>query len=84
MKTIEYGLVKKRYVFVHGDIGESDRVAKLRTCCRPRDVVDFAAESHVDRSIHGPEDFIQTHIIGTFRHIDVISAYWNDLDSWMI
>jgi dTDP-glucose 4,6-dehydratase len=44
---------------------------------QPRAVVNFAAESHVDRSIHGPEDFIQTNIVGTFRLLEAVRAYWN-------
>ena len=56
-----------RHVFVQGDIGDSALVRQLLAQHRPRAVVNFAAESHVDRSIHGPEDFIQTNIVGTFR-----------------
>ena len=47
---------------------------------RPRAMVHFAAESHVDRSIHGPEDFIQTNIVGTFRLLEAVRAYWHELD----
>src|SRR4051812_34796318 len=53
------------HVFVRGDIGDHDLVARLLTEHRPRAVVNFAAESHVDRSIHSPDDFIQTNIVGT-------------------
>ena len=68
-----------RHVFVHGDIGDFDLVAKLLAEQRPRAIVNFAAESHVDRSIHGPEDFIQTNIVGTFRLLEAVRAYWNAL-----
>jgi dTDP-glucose 4,6-dehydratase len=68
-----------RHVFVHGDIGDFDLVAKLLAEHRPRAIVNFAAESHVDRSIHGPEDFIQTNIVGTFRLLEATRAYWNGL-----
>jgi dTDP-glucose 4,6-dehydratase len=68
-----------RYVFVHGNIGDAALVADLLSRHRPRAVVNFAAESHVDRSIHGPEDFIQTNILGTFRLLEVARAYWNEL-----
>ena len=68
-----------RHIFVHGDIGDSDLVAKLLAQYQPRAVVNFAAESHVDRSIHGPEDFIQTNIVGTFHLLEAIRAYWNAL-----
>jgi dTDP-glucose 4,6-dehydratase len=68
-----------RYVFVHGNIGDAALVADLLSLHRPRAIVNFAAESHVDRSIHGPEDFIQTNILGTFRLLEVARAYWNEL-----
>ena len=69
-----------RHVFVQGDIGDFDLVAKLLTEHRPAAIVNFAAESHVDRSIHGPEDFIQTNIVGTFRLLEAVRAYWNGLE----
>jgi len=65
-----------RHVFVRGDIGDTGLVARLLAEHRPRAVVNFAAESHVDRSIHGPEDFIQTNIVGTFRLLETVRAYW--------
>ncbi len=68
-----------RYVFVQGDIGDRALVAKLLAEHRPRAVVNFAAESHVDRSIHGPEDFIQTNVVGTFHLLEEARAYWQDL-----
>jgi dTDP-glucose 4,6-dehydratase len=67
------------HVFVQGDIGDSELVGKLLASHRPRSVVNFAAESHVDRSIHGPEDFIQTNIVGTFHLLESVRAYWNGL-----
>jgi len=70
-----------RHVFVHGDIADSDLVAQLLTTHQPRAIVNFAAESHVDRSIHGPEDFIQTNIVGTFRLLEAVRAYWGGLDA---
>lgn len=69
-----------RHVFVKGDIGDFERVSKLLAEHRPRAIVNFAAESHVDRSIHGPEDFIQTNIVGTFRLLEATRAHWNALD----
>lgn len=68
-----------RHIFIQGDIGDSAFVARLLAEHRPRAVVNFAAESHVDRSIHGPEDFIQTNIVGTFRLLESVRSYWNDL-----
>jgi dTDP-glucose 4,6-dehydratase len=70
-----------RLVFVHGDIGDTALVADLLAAHRPRAIVNFAAESHVDRSIHGPEDFIQTNIVGTFRLLESVRAYWGRLSS---
>ncbi|MEO9241486.1 dTDP-glucose 4,6-dehydratase [Pseudomonas inefficax] len=70
----------QRHIFVHGDIGDSELVARLLQEHQPRAIVNFAAESHVDRSIHGPEDFIETNIVGTFRLLEAVRAYWGGLD----
>ena len=68
-----------RHLFVEGDIGDTTLVADLLIKHQPRAVVNFAAESHVDRSIHGPEDFIQTNIVGTFHLLEAVKAYWVSL-----
>lgn len=68
-----------RHVFVKGDIGDSALAARLLATHQPRAIINFAAESHVDRSIHGPEDFIQTNIVGTFRLLEAVRAYWGGL-----
>jgi len=68
-----------QHQFVKGDIADYDLVFKLLNEHKVRAVVNFAAESHVDRSIHGPEDFIQTNIVGTFRLLEAVRAYWNTL-----
>lgn len=68
-----------RHVFVLGDIGDRDLVGDLLSMHRPRAVINFAAESHVDRSIHGPGDFIQTNIVGTFNLLEAVRGYWSDL-----
>ena len=68
-----------RHVFVQGDIGDFELVSRLLAEHRPRAVVNFAAESHVDRSIHGPGEFIQTNIVGTFQLLEAIRAYWGGL-----
>ena len=65
-----------RHSFSRGDIGDAELVGTLLREHRPRAVVNFAAESHVDRSIHGPEAFIQTNIVGTFRLLESVRAYW--------
>ena len=69
-----------RHVFVHGDIGERALLDRLFAEHRPRAVVHFAAESHVDRSIHGPGEFIRTNIDGTFTLLEAARAYWGSLD----
>ncbi len=68
-----------RHVFVHGDIGDRELVGELLSMHRPRAVINFAAESHVDRSIHGPGDFIQTNIVGTFGLLESVRGYWDSL-----
>ena len=69
-----------RHIFVHGDIGDRALVDRLLAEHQPRAVVNFAAESHVDRSIHGPEDFIQTNVVGTFHLLESVRAYWGQLE----
>ncbi|MFZ5502744.1 MAG: dTDP-glucose 4,6-dehydratase [Pseudomonadota bacterium] len=68
-----------KHIFVRGDIGDRQLLDTLLAGHRPRAVVNFAAESHVDRSIHGPEDFIQTNIVGTFHLLESVRAYWGGL-----
>ena len=70
-----------RHVFVQGDIGDVALINGLLNQHQPRAVVNFAAESHVDRSIHGPEDFIQTNVLGTFRLLEAVRGYWSGLDA---
>ena len=67
------------HVFVQGDLVDRELVDRLLAEHRPRAVLNFAAESHVDRSIHGPEDFIQTNIVGTFRLLESVRSYWSAL-----
>jgi len=69
-----------RHIFINGDIGDATLVSSLLAEHKPRAVINFAAESHVDRSIHGPEDFIQTNIVGTFHLLESVRAYWNGLE----
>ena len=71
----------KRHIFVQGNIGDSTLVADLLAQNQPRSIINFAAESHVDRSIHSPDDFIQTNIMGTFRLLEAVRAYWGGLSS---
>ena len=69
-----------RHVFVQGDIGDVELMSNLMAQYQPRAVINFAAESHVDRSIHGPVPFIQTNIVGTFRLLETVYAHWKTLD----
>ena len=68
-----------RHTLVQGDIGDTALVSQLLARHQPRAVVNFAAESHVDRSIHGPGDFIQTNIVGTFNLLESVRGYWQQL-----
>ena len=68
-----------RHVFVRGDIGDRSLVLRLLATHRPRAIVHFAAESHVDRSIHGPAEFVATNVVGTFALLDAARAYWSAL-----
>jgi dTDP-glucose 4,6-dehydratase len=69
------------HVFVQADIGDTPSMATLLAQHRPRAVINFAAESHVDRSIHGPQDFIQTNVLGTFGLLEAVRPYWASLDA---
>lgn len=68
-----------RHIFVQGDIGDGKLVAKLLCEHNPRAVINFAAESHVDRSIHGPAEFIQTNVVSTFTLLEEVRTYWANL-----
>ena len=68
-----------RHVFVHGDICDRDLVDRLLAQHRPRAIVHFAAESHVDRSIHGPGEFMRTNVTGTFTLLEAARGYWGTL-----
>lgn len=70
-----------RHVFVKGDICDTELVAGLLNRYKPRAIVHFAAESHVDRSIHGPAEFVRTNVNGTFSLLEAARAYWNALSA---
>lgn len=70
-----------RHIFVQGDIGDTALLALLFAKYKPRAVINFAAESHVDRSIHAPDAFIQTNIVGTFQLLESTRAFWLSLDN---
>jgi dTDP-glucose 4,6-dehydratase len=69
------------HVFVHGDIGDRELVASLLATHRPSAIVNFAAESHVDRSIDGPAAFVQTNVVGTLTLLEAARDYWKSLDA---
>jgi len=70
----------KRHVFVQGDIADRALLDRILTEHKPRAVVHFAAESHVDRSIHGPAAFVQTNVVGTFQMLEAARAWWSRLE----
>ena len=69
------------HIFTREDIANTQAIDQLLKDHKPRFILNFAAESHVDRSIHSPEEFIQTNIVGTFRLLESIRNYWNDMSS---
>jgi dTDP-glucose 4,6-dehydratase len=70
-----------RHELVRGDIGDRALVAELLSRIKPRAVLNFAAESHVDRSIHGPDSFVHTNVVGTFNLLETVRLYWQALDT---
>ena len=79
MRNLETISSERRYEFVHGDIADRGLLSGLLERRQPRAIVHFAAESHVDRSIRGPDDFIRTNVDGTFVLLEEIRAYWGGL-----
>ena len=70
-----------QHIFVRGDIGDTELIASILSRYQPRAVINFAAESHVDRSIIAPEEFIQTNVVGTCRLLDMVRLYWSRLSN---
>lgn len=70
----------QRHLFVEGDIGDTELVSELLTAHRPDAIVNFAAESHVDRSIDGPAEFVETNVVGTFRLLEAALAHYRGLE----
>ena len=79
LQNLESAAADGRHRFVHGDIRDRDLVERLLAEHAVRAIVHFAAESHVDRSIHGPEDFVSTNVVGTFRLLEAARAHWASL-----
>ncbi len=78
-RNLESVAEKPGYRFEQGDIVDRQLVARLLERAQPRAIVHFAAESHVDRSIHGPDDFVRTNVNGTFSLLEEARAYWSSL-----
>jgi dTDP-glucose 4,6-dehydratase len=79
LATLQSLSTDTRHVFVEGDISNYELVLSLLKKYSVRAVVNFAAESHVDRSIYGPGDFIQTNVVGTFKLLEAVRTYWSEL-----
>ncbi|HEX4918360.1 MAG TPA: dTDP-glucose 4,6-dehydratase [Limnobacter sp.] len=79
LSTLGNALQRPEHTFVHASIGDTDAVRAILTKHQPRAVLNFAAESHVDRSILGPEAFIQTNVVGTYRLLECVREYWSGL-----
>src|SRR5689334_19074558 len=79
LRNLEQIATGPRYTFVHGDIADRQLVSRLLIRHRPRAIIHLAAESHVDRSIHGPDDFVRTNVNGTFSLLEEARAYWAEL-----
>ena len=81
LSNLESVIADERHRFVRGDIGDGPLIASLLARHQPRAIVHFAAESHVDRSIHGPADFVMTNVVGTFNLLEQCRQYWGGLDA---
>lgn len=79
LETLESVKGDSRYRFFQGDIANRELISKILDEFKPSAIVNFAAESHVDRSIYGPGDFIQTNIVGTFNLLECARFYWSEL-----
>lgn len=79
LDSLESVAGNSRHIFVQGDIGDSDCIRSLFAQHHPSAVINFAAESHVDRSIDGPAEFLETNVLGTFRLLEESRSYWQSL-----
>ena len=78
LKNFESINLIDNFTFIKGDIADQEKVAKILRDYQPWAIINFAAETHVDRSIHGPVDFINTNILGTFKLLEEVRSYLND------
>lgn len=83
LENLKSAASDQRLTFVKGDIGDKGLVKKIIEDHTPRAIINFAAESHVDRSIDGPAEFVQTNIVSTFNLLEVTRSYWQDLPEGM-
>jgi dTDP-glucose 4,6-dehydratase len=79
LENLKFVENNKNYEFVHGDIGDSKLISELLQEHLPRAIINFAAESHVDRSIHGPDEFMLTNIMGTYRMLNAVRLFYDEL-----
>lgn len=79
LQNLTEAIQTERHYFIKGDIGDGPVISSLLAKYRPRAVINFAAESHVDRSIHAPDGFVQTNVLGTLRLLTAVLDYWRDL-----
>jgi dTDP-glucose 4,6-dehydratase len=79
LETLKPVMHHPRHAFIHGDIRNRSLIKELLNKYQPGAVINFAAESHVDRSIDAPGDFIQTNVVGTFELLEAVRGYWSDL-----
>ncbi len=80
LSNLESALQNPKHVFVHSDMADREVMDRLLSIHRPRAVINFAAESHVDRSIHSPIDFMQTNVLGTYHLLEAVRQYWMHMD----
>ena len=74
------GIDKHRLKFIKGDISNSKLILKILLDYRPKKIINFAAETHVDKSINGPEAFVMTNILGTFKFVETVNSYYQNLN----
>ena len=79
LRNLESIADNEKHYFAHGDVADQAKVLSLLSEHQPRAIVHFAAETHVDRSIHGPREFVDTNVVGTFRLLESALEYWRTL-----
>ena len=82
-QNLSHIINRSQHVFVQGDLGDTKLVANLLERYKPRAVINFAAETHVDRSIVSPGQFVQTNVVGTFQLLETVKGYWERLSPFL-